>query len=245
MLCEQTSIPIKELLNICISVNELANEISLYCSEQNHIIICDDKVKKILKKIQCEDFESIQFLKTCNEILSSKDESIVIYESLDDAIDNSFDDYDYIGEFISIYHPRNYKRNLTYIGSIITSKNFPPEVNRYFNEIKELFALGFELSCVALCRSLIELCLYDKLKSKGYFKEKKIISIDVAKDDKLHRLINDAKFEGIINTTVKDKANIIRLEANEVLHPRPNKKSDFNCDQLIHATMYIIEFLYK
>ena len=61
------------------------------------------------------------------------------------------------------------------IGPIISSFKIPSYLLSYFNEIKETYAFGKYRASVALCRALLEMALYRKLKAKGAFRDKKIL----------------------------------------------------------------------
>jgi len=65
----------------------------------------------------------------------------------------------------------------------------------YFNELKESYAFGQYKASTALCRSLLEIALYEKLKARGVFKNKnpKVTNIDVTKEDNLCRYIKHGK----------------------------------------------------
>jgi hypothetical protein len=119
----------------------------------------------------------------------------------------------------------------------------------YFDEIKEAYAFGLSRSSITLCRALLEMALLDKLKRKGYFKNKKnkIKSIDVAKQDNLYSYINMAKSCRILISNYAKKAHQIRISANEILHL---KDDDRNFDrkgtlEIIFGTVEILEHLYK
>lgn len=213
-------------------------------------------VEVILKKIRENDkFYSISYYeglaKEYNyliEILEKGEEKVPT--SLEDYLKNS----DYWQDWLNDFIPDSYYRAKIKIGPIIASfHHIPDNIQQYFNEIRETFAFGFYRSSVALCRSLVEMALYDKLSRKGIFQNRntKVVNIDIAKEDNLYRYINLAKRERILEREKAELAHNIRKSANDILHLKEDTQkveptlSEENTFKTIFDTINVIECLYK
>ena len=127
-------------------------------------------------------------------------------------------------------------------------RSFLPEtIKTYFEEIKEAYAFGHGRSCIALCRALLEIALFDKLKEKGYFRDtgNKVSKIDLAEEDNLFKYINLAKQVGILPHKFAEISHQIKISANKILHLKGGK---INFDQkdtikIIFKTIEVIEYL--
>jgi len=104
------------------------------------------------------------------------------------------------------------------------------------------------LSCYALCRVIIEVCLQDKLKKKGYLKPKKVIDYSVGKDDSLNHYIYLAKNKAnLLDQNSHKIIKSVQKRANAVLHGNiKNKKPDSDdITELIKDTVTAVEMLYS
>ena len=167
--------------------------------------------------------------------------------SIEDFLMQKFDDL--LSDFHSWFDLIGYYVDKTIIGPIISSSKVPDHLLAYFNELKETYAFGQYRSSLALCRVLLEMALYDKLKARGEFngKNSKITQIDVAKEDNLNRYINIAKWKHLISSANHETAHKVRITANSVLHAK-DKETKLNAKEVLRAifdTIRIIENLYR
>ena len=211
--------------------------------------VYDASVRATLDKIRGNEiFYSINFYEAWSKELEERsgkefDFAINYRQFLEAKYDDWYDDF-YQG-----FHLTTYYKAIIEIGPIISSTHIPPEAQSYFNEIREAYALELKYSAIALCRSVMEMCLFDKLQKKGFFKQSKVIQIDAEREDKLYHLIRMAKNERLLDDATRDIADEIRKDANQVLHPK--KKKDvrstikLNSLKIILDTVKVIEKLYS
>jgi hypothetical protein len=216
--------------------------------EASEIITQDSDALRLLDSIRRGDkIYSISFYENVCETLGVKpeDSKNKKEEYIRDLVYEKFDIVDFHGEFdVTSYY---FKKIM--IGPIISSSKVPSHLLSYFNEVKEAYAFGQYRATTALCRSLLEIALYQKLKNRGAFKNKdpKLTSIDVAKEDNLFCYIKLAKRKNILSDNNSDVAHRIRKAANVVLHV---KESETPIDakvvvDTIFSTLRIIEDLYR
>lgn len=228
---------------------DLKNEIVTEYPNIADLKINDPSVKNTLDKIRSNDtFYSISFYETYSEFLEEKSEKPFDFAfTFEQFLETKYDTWH--DEFYQRFHLiRNYHAIIR-IGPIISSSNIPGKARSYFNEIREAFALELYASCIALCRAAMEMCLFDKLQKKGYFKETKIVKFDPSREDKLYHLINLAKKENLLDYNYHDSANRIRMSANKILHPRGKSSKTASAEkgafEIILNTIKVIEHLYK
>ena len=170
-----------------------------------------------------------------------------LWKSIEDFLTEKFDDF--FDDFHTWFSIIGYYVDKTIIGPIISSSKVPDHLLAYFNELKETYAFGQYISSLALCRVLLEMALYDKLKARGEFKGKnsKITHINVAKEDNLNRYINVAKWKSLISSADHEAAHKVRTTANSVLRAK-GKETRLNAKEALQAifdTIRIIENLYR
>lgn len=229
---------------------DIRNEIVEKYPYKTNLQIHDENVKTTLDKIRHNgNYYSISFFKNYIEVLENKTGKSLNYSTtLDDFLrhekyDELFDD------FFSGFNIATYYFEIMRIGPIVSSSHIPEMARQYFDEIRHAYAFELFSACIALCRAMLEMCLFDKLRKKGYFKESKIVEINMVKEDKLHKLIGQAKREHLLNSETQQLAHKVRFAANKIIHPR-NKEtnSEFhrrNAFDYIQDTVKVIEYLYK
>jgi len=167
--------------------------------------------------------------------------------SIEDILNDKFEDI--FSDFHSWFDVTSYYLAQITIGPIISSFKIPSYLLSYFTEIKETYAFGKYRASVALCRALLEMALYRKLKAKGAFRDKdpKVTGINVAREDNLNRYINMAKWEKVLSKDSLDLAHQIRKTANGVLHIKDSEKqlNKKIVVDTIFATLRILEGLYR
>lgn len=218
------------------------------------ISIHDDEAKSVVTKIKNRHiFKSVGWFLTFFAIHENnlKDfgfgfkDMLASYYKPEKIFNNEFK-----RKWEKLHGAESYFERKTFIGPLITSSPIPLVALKYFNELREIYVrTGFDytLSCYSLCRSMVEICLKDKLKKHGFFKNKKVVKFDLYKDDRLIHLIGKAKSVKIIDDKHANIAHNIRKKANRMLHPNLNfqdiKHDDFH--NMIKCTVEFIEYLYK
>jgi hypothetical protein len=164
--------------------------------------------------------------------------------------------YDKIDDLISDFHSWfnsikiiEYYYSQIVIGPIIDTSKVPSHFLSYFNKLKETYAFGQYRASVALCRALLEMALYQKLKARRAFKDEdpKTTNIDVRRENNLSRYITMAQREKILSKKNQDDAHSIRKAANDVLHTKDAEKPlDYKVVlESIFKTLRILEELYR
>jgi hypothetical protein len=226
--------------------NEIFDEIR----DISELRIYDRNALMLLDKLRKGDsFSSISFYEsTAKSINVDKSNGVEeIPTSIEDFLMEKFDDL--FSDFHSWFDLIGYYVDKTIIGPLISSSKVPNHLLAYFNELKETYAFCQYRSSLALCRVLLEMALYDKLKARGEFNDKnsKVTHIDVAKEDNLNRYINIAKWKHLISSADHEIAHKIRTTANSVLHAK-DKGMKLNAKEVLQAifdTIRIIENLYR
>ena len=240
---------VKELWIIGSEAFDTRNEMISDYPYITNLQIYDSSVRETLNKIRDnETFYSIYFYEGWSKNLEDKtgenfDFAINYQQFLEANYDNWYDD------FHQRYRLTNYYKAIIEIGPIISSTHIPPEAHSYFSEIREAYALDLYYSAMALCRSVMEMCLFDKLQKRGLFKQSKVIQLDAEREDKLYHLIRMAINEKLLDDTTRDLADEIRKYANQVLHPKKKKNEHstvrFSSLKIILSTVKVIEKLYS
>lgn len=228
---------------------DIRNEIIAEYPNITNLQINDPSVKKILEKIRSNDtFDSISFFQKWSEALEEETgERFDFPINFEQYLEAKFDDW--YDEFHQRFHLISYYQSIIEIGPIISSSKIPPEAQSYFDEIREAYAVRLDASAVALCRAVMEMCLFDKLKKKGFFKNKKVVPLDIVRQDNLSYLIRTAKNEKLLDKATKELADQIRISANQILHPKKTNgqlvSATMGTFQLITDTVKVIEKLYS
>jgi hypothetical protein len=229
---------------------DIRNEILESFIGNLNIQVFDDSVKETLNKIRNdEQFYSISFFEEYSKSVEEKSgkslgHAINFWQFLDAKSDEWYDD------FYQRFHIIGYHQKIATIGPIISSSKIPSEAIVYFDEVRDAYALELYVSAIALCRSVLESSLYNKLKSIGLFKKSKIVQLDTEKQDKLYHLIRIAKQKKLLDYGTTDLANDIRKSANKILHPKKEqgKKSYISGKEafiIITNTIKVLEKLYS
>jgi hypothetical protein len=226
----------------------IRNELFSEMYDINDVQIIDPDAKRTYIMLRKNHkFPSIAFSEKAADLLNINVENEFehLKTDLKSHIRDRFDDF--FGEFTSWFDVSDYYYRKAQLGAIITSSKVPKNISRYFDEIKEAFAFGLDLSCISLSRALLEIALYDKLKKKGHFKSNKIMQIKIAKEDQLFRSIDLSYKYNFLSSFHKDLAHEVRKTGNNVLHIKDTEEYSVRGRALktITDTVEIIEFLYK
>lgn len=133
-----------------------------------------------------------------------------------------------------------YYEGLYEVGLVLSTHPVPESVQDYFLEIREAYAYSLYRSAIALCRSLIEISLKEKVVETGIVKG----STDGMT---LAKLAMKATDEGLINQRINEQIRSVRKSANSLLHShvRLGFKSQTDVIRMIKETVSIIEFLHS
>lgn len=228
----------------------LENEIILAFEGSPNLRIIDSEVKDVLSKIRRRknEFYSIRWYKSVLEqqnIGKAEEDKFPI--TLTDLIFSKFDDY--LEDFHSWFDLSGFYERRIKIGPIISSSDLPENMEQYFSEIKMAYAYRLYKSCTALCRALLEMALFEKLKRKGLLKEtdQRVTDIYVVKQDKLNNLIWLAFVNGLLPREKKERAHKIQLKANKILHLKSDgaRIPEQDAFEIICDTVDVLEHLYK
>ena len=228
---------------------DIRNEIIAEYPNITNLQINDPSVKNTLEKIRSNDtFYSIWFYQKWSEVLEEETgERFDFAINFKQYLEAKFDDW--YDEFHQRFHLTSYYQSIIEIGPIISSSKIPPVAQSYFDEIREAYAVRLDASAVALCRAVMEMCLFDKLKKKGVIKNKKVVPLDIVRQDNLSYLIRTAKNEKLLDNATKELADQIRISANHILHPKNRNGQQVSTTmgtfQLITDTVKVIEKLYS
>jgi len=241
---------LREIIRIATEAFTTRNKILEDFKDVTELNIQDKQVLGLLDAIRRNDkLYSIAFYENIGGIINAdaENQDSKMPTSFEDALYDKFDDL--FSDFHSWFDVTSYYLAQTTIGPIISSFKIPSYLLSYFSEIKETYAFGKYRASVALCRALLEMALYRKLKAKKAFRDKdtKVTSINVAREDNLNRYINMAKWEKILSRDSIDLAHQIRKTANGVLHIKDSEQQLDNkiVVDTIFATLRIIEGLYR
>jgi len=242
----------RQIVKLAFRASDLRNEIRGEMHDVSDVQIIDPDARRTIEKVKAgERFESIAFAESVAVSLNKNiDDPLKHIETgLDFYFSNQYEELE--EDFFSWFYLPGYYYNRALCGSIITPSKLPPNIIEYFDEIKEAYAFGLEKACISLCRALLEIALYEKLKSKGAFKKgmesKASNVIDISKEDTLMRLIVIAKQKNIISNNYKEVAHEIRKRGNNVLHLKDTNEYSVKGLALktITDTVVFIEHLYR
>ncbi len=229
---------------------DIRNEILELFMNKLNIQVFNDSVKETLNKIRNnEQFYCISFYEDYSKRVEEKSgKSLGFAINFEQFLDAKYDDW--YDDFYHRFHPISYHREIMTIGPIISSSKVPPEATIFFDEVREAYALELYASATALCRSILETALFDRLSRKGAFNKSKIVKLDTEKQDKLYVLIRKASQNRLLDKKATDLANWIRITANGILHLKNlnNKASPISRKdtfEIIANTISVLEKLYS
>lgn len=247
---DELSVFLGEAMRTAAEAFNARNEILEDFKDVTELRIQDRQALRLLDFIRRGDkLYSITFYENIGEMFNAKTDNRAneIATSIHDILSDKFDDL--FSDFHSWFDLTGYYFAKIKIGPIISSFKVPSYLLSYFEELKETYAFGQYRASIALCRALLEMALYRKLKAKGAFRNKdpKVTIIDVAREDNLNHYINMAKWEKILSKDSHNIAHGIRKTANNVLHAKDAEKQIDHkvVIDTIFATLRILEELYR
>ena len=136
------------------------------------------------------------------------------------------------------------------VGGLISQRSVPDTALAYFQEIRDSFSFGLYRSAIALCRAMLETVFFDTLKRRNYLNAggSKVVKIDLAKEDRLFRMIKDAYSKRVIDYDTKEDAFFVKKQANTiVLHAKDSQPeiTEEVAFDVIQRTIRVIERLYS
>lgn len=244
---------IKQALRISEEAYQTKQKILESFGQMSEIRVADPSVQAILEKVRRDEpFYSIAFYESMVEVLRENaateeqlpDASDIIADLIDRKWDSLFED------FHSWFSINNYFYAKMKIGPVISSFQVPKHLMVYFDEIRETFAFEQYRAAIALCRALLEMCLYQKLNSRKAFggqSGRTVVPIQDIKEDSLFRYINMAQRHRLLSQIETDIAHKIRDAANKILHVKesPALPTEAGTLDIIWNTMSILQRLYK
>ncbi len=241
---------LREIIRIAGEAFTTRNKILEDFKDVTELNIQDKQALGLLDSVRRNDkLYSIAFYENVGGIINAdaENQENKMPTSIEDILNDKFEDI--FSDFHSWFDVTSYYLAQITIGPIISSFKIPSYLLSYFTEIKETYAFGKYRASVALCRALLEMALYRKLKAKGAFRDKdpKVTGINVAREDNLNRYINMAKWEKVLSKDSLDLAHQIRKTANGVLHIKDSEKqlNKKIVVDTIFATLRILEGLYR
>lgn len=222
-----------ELLGLCSSAYLLWNEIKLELGEVSILQIVDPDARKIVRKIRDDyDFLVIRQYVTIARILNTSIDDINEQHPTDfgDFVQERFDDL--FSEFHSWFDIGTYYRRKAQIGCIVVALPHDRTIDQYYSEIREAYAFTCYRACVALCRAVIELVLYDTLKKRKLLKNVGEIDIETGRKREFHLgrlIVQAAKYPAgnpIIGEADIERAWRIKDKAERILHFRDRSGGD-------------------
>jgi hypothetical protein len=262
----------KEAVHIAEKAFLTKQEILHYFLKTSEIIVSDAEVQKTLEKIKRDEaFYSIAFYADVAKVLKEDATAKAAPAYDDDVISNLIDrKWDELFEdFHSWFSISDYYSAQMTIGPVISSFEVPSHLMVYFNEIRETFAFGQYRAATALCRALLEKCLYEKLNDVGAFSSETEGTVtpfpgnalsDVSKqtvipminpgEEKLPGLstyIRKAKTHNLLSKSDANTAYRINRDANDILHVRetPPTPTETKTLDIIRDTLSILQSLYR
>jgi len=246
---EENQIFLKTIIQKSIEAYNLRHKILLNSQEIDTIQIHDDNVKKYLDDIRNnkDKFYSVSAYINISESLNKdKDDNEKIPTNLCDQL---LADDELLSEFHSWFDMIGYYIRRIKVGPIIYTSNLPRNVEKYFSEVRQTYAFGLYKASVIMCRSIIEISLFNKLKRKKLIPESQsnVTNMRNYLDDKLINLIIIAKNKNIISKQLEQMARNVKQEANRVIHLREEdiKLKEDDVLKVIKDTVAIVEYLYK
>jgi len=147
-------------------------------------------------------------------------------------------------EIIPNVDPEGLIRRKMDLGALLVGKTIPRHLKGHLRMIKECYAWGFEDAASIYCRTILEEGFREALKSKPEFgtpQGKKDLE-----EMGLSWLIEHSKQKRYFNKEVIDRASLIRMNVNKIVHPsRREPKVTLPSVGIIKETFYILEMLFR
>lgn len=240
---------LKTIIQKSMEAYNLRHKILFNSQEIDTIQIHDNNVKEILNDIRSDrdKFYSVSaFINISTSLNNDKDDNEKIPTNLCDQL---LADDELLLEFHSWFDMVGYYIRRIKVGPIIYTSNLPRNVEKYFSEVRKTYAFGLYKASVIMCRSIIEISLFNKLKRKKLIPDVKNNVTDMKKyfDDKLFELIKIAKYNHIINKQLSDQCHEIKNAANNIIHLKEDeiKLAEDDVLKIIKDTVAVVEYLYK
>ncbi len=240
----------RELIRMAFDAFDIFAKIKRETREKSIIQVRSREACDIFKKLREE--ELLYCLRYHKYIVELYNKDRPYDEQLPADFDDIFEGEDLLDEFLSEYNYVYYHQAVARVGAIISfSSSIPSGVDMYFEEIKRCYGLGLYIPCIALCRSLIEMCIKAKLEAKegrrSIQRADGVSELDDFKKDYLYSMIRHAKRKKILDQKTAEEAHSIRIDANNILHPRKEPTSILGKDTLriIAKTVNVIEFIFR
>ena len=147
-------------------------------------------------------------------------------------------------EMIPEVDPDGFIQRKMDLGALLVGKTVPEHVRGHLEMIKECYKWGFGSAASIYCRTILEEGFREALKSKAEFSmpqgKKGLEQMD------LSWLIEHSKQKRYFNREVIDRASLIRMNVNKIVHPsKKEPKVTLPNIVIIKDTFYILEMLFR
>jgi hypothetical protein len=147
-------------------------------------------------------------------------------------------------EIIGSIDPDTLIRRKMDLGALLVGKKVPEHLRHHLGMIKKCYEWNFGNAASIYCRTILEEGFREALKSKpesGTPQGKKgLEQMD------LSWLIEHSKQKRYFNKEVIDKASLIRMNVNKIVHPsKKEPKITLTNIEIIKDTFYILEMLFR
>jgi len=239
---------LKNIVNVCAEAHRLRYKICYESQDINNLQLSDVEAKKVLRDIR-DDKDKFYSVRCYENILSECNTREGEDKYPIDMSEQLLGDENCLMDFHSCFDLTGFYIRSIKVGPIISSSHISKSVSDYFLEIRKTYAFEQYRSCIALCRSLLEMSLYDKLKKKKLLTSNNstVIHMRDYMDESLIRLIDIARRNRVLTTILRDKSHDIRKIANKILHAKEENPalSERDALKVIHDTMEVIEYLHR
>ena len=147
-------------------------------------------------------------------------------------------------EIIPFVEPEGLIRRKIDLGALLVAKTVPDHISHHLSTIKECYKWGFGSAASIYCRTILEEGFREALKSRPEFStpqgKKGLDEMD------LSWLIEHSKQKRYFNKEVIDRASLIRMNVNKIVHPsKKEPKVTLPNIEIIKYTFYILEMLFR
>jgi len=240
-----TKTKFSKLIKTSINAFNTYQKIQLLLGDYTSLQLDDPQLIDLFNKVRNgKKFHSISgYHLIYQELITDTDDSTNFSGDITDLIETMPENLD--EKFHEIYSTWQYSLERIAIGPILVNDKIPNWIVKYFNEIREAFAFQLYRSCLALCRSLLEVLLFESIKDTKYYNQLK----SEKRSQGRHLCLVDYTIIAYNNNLI-DKETVqdidqIREWAKTVLH-KGSQKYKLNRDEVykyIKNTVNVVEQL--
>ena len=240
-----------KIFNLSGQANRLRYEIKAKLADADEIIINDLDARLFLKEIKNDKdrLYSVEFYKIVIKDLANDEESAL--ETMPITLDMQIlDDFErWYEDFTSWFDVVGYYVRTIKVGPVVAASHLPEKIRKYFFELRRAYSYRLFRSSVVLCRSVLEMSLYDKIyKNKSLQNSSNVKSlIEERQPDKLYELVRTAREMCIIDGKSYKMIGDIRHAANKILHHKGEDSvlKEDDVLNIIRDTIFVLETIYS